>query len=399
MADWTPMFTLPNVTLSLPIETSGVALVSTSDSRLAEIFDSHPAFQTYVQSFKTEFGRSLAPSFVLVHKDAPPSFRGVESLAAFRDSISMSVIPISWAKSLRFGAGNAGIHYSNWFSIYPWMLDKNYEHLLSMTMATTAMDEVGRLRGQSSPGLSPRHLDHHYVDQVLLEELLSRWQRCYRTEAQHDDVALFRSLNMANSAALMPAGVEATMYDIGRSVSLWVSAFEILAPAKSSSFFNVYALLKKVEYGLTDVNTPIYEAHGFKTTQTKDILPCWIYGELYKARNDFLHGNPIDGERLTVKPSQRSLYIYAAALYRLALTGFLDLRFKRDIPSSDETQAFAAYICDGMDFRAPQGDVEAAISTILFTEGQYRARSRGTNLPTPPPPSTNLGELDDRADA
>jgi hypothetical protein len=33
---------------------------------------------------------------------------------------------------------------------------------------------------------------------------------------------------MANSAALMPAGVEATMYDIGRSVSLRVSAFEIL---------------------------------------------------------------------------------------------------------------------------------------------------------------------------
>src|SRR5258708_31116384 len=147
MTDWIPMFTLPNITLTEPIETDGVALVSTADPRLAEIAASHPAFQTYINSFKTEFGRSLAPSFVLAHEDAPPVFRGVEALAAFRDSVSMSVIPLSWAKSLRFGHGGMGIHYSNWFSIYPWMLDKNYEYLLSMTMATSGMDEVGRLRG------------------------------------------------------------------------------------------------------------------------------------------------------------------------------------------------------------------------------------------------------------
>ena len=50
---------------------------------------------THKGSFKTEFGRSLAPSFVLAHEDAPPVFRGVEALAAFRDSVSMSVIPPS----------------------------------------------------------------------------------------------------------------------------------------------------------------------------------------------------------------------------------------------------------------------------------------------------------------
>ena len=86
-----------------------------------------------------------------------------------------------------------------------------------------------------------------------------------------------------------------------------------------------------MEYGLTDLNTPTHEAHGFKTSQTKEILSCWIFGELYKARNDFLHGNTINGERLTVRPSQRSLFLYTGILYRLALTGFLDLSFKRPI--------------------------------------------------------------------
>jgi hypothetical protein len=395
MTDWIPMFTLPNITLTEPIETEGVVLVSTADPRLLEIASTHPAFQTYIDSFKTEFGRSLAPSFVLAHKDAPPAFRGVDALAAFRDSISMSVIPLSWAKSLRFGPGGMGVHYSNWFSIYPWMLDRNYENLLSMTMATTGMDEVKRLRGQSSPGISPQHLDRGFIDRPLLDELMKRWQRCYRAETpEHDDVALFRSLNMANSAALMPAGVEVTMYDIGRQVSLWVSAFEILSPAKSSAFFKVYETLRSVEYGLSTNNTPIYEAHGFKTTQTKDILPCWIYGELYKARNDFLHGNPVTKERLTVRPSQRSLYIYAAPLYRLALTGFLNLRFDRPIPSQDEAMAFGAFINERMDFRFPQSNIEAATSTILYTEEQYRVRARGEaiDLDNVPLPTTDLAD-------
>jgi hypothetical protein len=37
MADWIPMFTLPNITLTAPIETDGVALVSTADPRIGEI--------------------------------------------------------------------------------------------------------------------------------------------------------------------------------------------------------------------------------------------------------------------------------------------------------------------------------------------------------------------------
>src|ERR1700727_898109 len=36
MADWIPMFTLPNITLTAPIETDGVALVSTADPRIGD---------------------------------------------------------------------------------------------------------------------------------------------------------------------------------------------------------------------------------------------------------------------------------------------------------------------------------------------------------------------------
>jgi len=82
------MFTLPNITLIESIETEEVALVSTADPRGNEIASAHPAFQTYIDSFKTEFGRSLATSFVLSHEDAAPAFRGVEALAGCGKSIA-----------------------------------------------------------------------------------------------------------------------------------------------------------------------------------------------------------------------------------------------------------------------------------------------------------------------
>jgi hypothetical protein len=365
MPPWIPMFTLPNITMTESIESDGIALVSTADPRLVEICDVHPPFSRYVASFKTEFGRSVAPSFILCHKDAPPSFRTVDALAAFRDAVSMSVVPYSWARALRYHGPFGGIFYSNWFHIYPWSLDKNYQHLMTMTLATNAIDEVGRLKGQSSPGISPRHLDMNDVDHTLLTVLLERWQRAYRTETpEHDDVALFRSLNMANSAALLPAGPEATMYDVGRSVALWVSAFEILAPAKNQGYLPIYDLLRKVEYEFSECTDATYQAYGYSQTRRAEPLACWIYGEIYHARNDFLHGNPITPKRLTYEKSGRVLSNYTAPLFRLALTGLLDLTWRKPWPPKEDAQAFGKATSDRMDFKHYQADIEIAISTI-----------------------------------
>lgn len=48
----------------------------------------------------------------------------------------------------------------------------------------------------------------------------------------------------------MPAGVDATLYDFGRSVALWVSAFEILTRPQEgqASASSVYAVLDRVPY-------------------------------------------------------------------------------------------------------------------------------------------------------
>jgi hypothetical protein len=109
---------------------------------------------------------------------------------------------------------------------------------------------------------------------TLFQALLSRWKRHYfGKRARWQDRALFRSLNMAFQAASLPAGVGANIFDLGRSVSLWVSAFEILSHPRVSKadLFTVYPLFERVVYCERKVGRRQYAAYipQWKKIRTK----------------------------------------------------------------------------------------------------------------------------------
>jgi hypothetical protein len=182
-------------------------------------------------------------------------------------------------------------------------------------MAQLALDEAHELKPQSTPGITPRPLIRRMIDRTMLAALLKRWPERYATETPSwEDTALFRSLNMANAAAKLPANAEGTYYDIGRSVALWVSAFEILVHSGSSGLFKVYDNFDKAEWNLTKCKERKYEAYGYKEGEPLRNLACWIYGKIHQSRNDFLHGNPITSDTLVVPQSDRPLLQYAPTL-------------------------------------------------------------------------------------
>jgi hypothetical protein len=102
----------------------------------------------------------------------------------------------------------------------------------------------------------------------------------------------------------------------------------------------------------------------------------WLYGELNRARNDFLHGNPITGSRLIVPPGKQALHLYAAPLFRMPLTAFLDLAMDRRLPHETETD-YEAFLAYEHEFGGYQRDIEAAIATILSSKEEYRAVRAG----------------------
>jgi hypothetical protein len=197
------------------------------------------------------------------------------------------------------------------------VVDNKYEGLVMQSMAQMGWHEVKAMRRQTSPGISHMTLASNMIDKALLPALLERWvARFGSLTPSKRDTSLFRSLNMALSATMLPGNVEVTIFDLGRSIALWVSAFEILT--KEGTCDAVYRLLAGTKWNLSDNTDPIYEPHKYKPGQPKRALPVWLYGAMNHARNDFIHGNPIDPMRLIVAPGKRPLHLYTAPLYRMA---------------------------------------------------------------------------------
>ncbi len=84
--------------------------------------------------------------------------------------------------------------------------------------------------------------------------------------------------------------------------------------------------------------------------------------KVYDLRNDFLHGNDVDGKALLL--NGKPVIDFAACLYRLALTGFLDLHFHVAMPPADQTEAVAKFIKQRREFMKFQSAYESAISAV-----------------------------------
>ena len=261
---------------------------------------------------------------LLMRADAPAIFFGVEALASFRDLVAISAIAHGRASHI-FRRASFGINYAKSFAIYPWMINKQFDSMIGNSPAMLGSHDLLKFKGQSSPSIFRNKLSESNIDSPLLEALLLRWKNHYSSAVSSwTDIALFRSLNMAYHASLMPAGTETTYYDVGRLISLWVSAFEILVHPGGNGQGNltkVFDLIERTDWLLKDSAELIYDTTRKKVKRT---LSSFIYDQLYRCRNDFFHGNPVGRDALEL-PSGRQLFQYAAPLYRIGLTSFLPL--------------------------------------------------------------------------
>jgi hypothetical protein len=367
---WIPGLMMPDIYMKDPVEGGLAAITNCGDPRVQKILADIPVLLQFVRKFTDAFGRRLRPSMLILREDAPKTFITVEAVASFRDLVAMSVVPISRAKSTTWGR-SFGTYYSDWYDFYPWMINTQHQHLVCSTPAVSGLEVVDDFRGQGAPGLSTIDLGQGDFDTVLLEALITRWRKRYRTRSPTwRDRALFRSLDMAVAAAKMPApSVDVTQFSLGRSVGLWVSAFEILAHPKigRSETPLVYALLDKAPWLDKRLRQKRFKPFVSANRQKQKSaplrsLPCWLYGALYHARNDFLHGNPVRLNRLHLRSSGKSLFQYAPLLYRMALSAFLQINHRQLVPPpATDTEAYGQYIATRIGRFGAQQDIERAL--------------------------------------
>lgn len=363
MANWIPVAVLPNLFTRRTVEGEIVALVPPGDARVQAFCATHSQFKKFLARFTDTFNVPLEPVVFIARDDVIPKMVDTQGpLLSFRDLVAMSVVP--YARSYALVYNSHRISYSNSFWLHPWMLAKDNDGLVASTPAFAGFHVVEEFHGQASPEVPVMELNE--LDEPLFQALLKCWKRHYLGKRQRwQDRALFRSLNMATQAAQLPAGVGTTLYDLGRIAALWVSAFEILAHPRTdkSGLRHVYPLFERVRYLDQKVGRKKYIAFmgGTKKPWPRRPLPCWLYGRLYRGRNAFLHGNPVSPKTLQPGDLKVSLFWLAPSLYRLALTGALNLSFNGKLPKGATAQQVADFTNARIDFRAHQRLAERAL--------------------------------------
>jgi hypothetical protein len=365
---WVAIWPVPNLNLSTSIVRGNAGLFHMEDERLAQLQGQKDALGQLLGRFTDEFGSRIRPGVMAFREGAPAKVLTIEGIGAFRDAICTSALTRSHGLFLRRGQ-NRESYYSDAFDLYPWHLAKHWaddEHVRihADTPAMLGLHRLQHLRPQGSPAVSRRTFGASDCDEPLLTALLDAWERRFSTDI--DDARerrLFRSLDMARSALRMPGGPDATILHVGRAVSLWVSAFEILAHDSGSSAKKVVALLSKAKLHSEKLAKAEWRVR-FQKDFADVSLPGALYMKLNRARNDFLHGNDIPEDALHFVVDGHNILNYCAPLYRIALTGYLGLEFVQPMPDmNSDPKGAGKWIAEMMDFEGPQKAIELALLT------------------------------------
>jgi len=80
--------------------------------------------------------------------------------------------------------------------------------------------------------------------------------------------------------------------------------------------------------------------------------------------------------RLIVPPAKQPLHMFAASLYRMILTAYLDLKLAPRKPDTGLTK-YENFRLDHFESGEYQRHIEAGLSTIMYTADEYRAKRQG----------------------
>lgn len=378
MTNWKPLCVLANLHIDEPIDGGTFSLVNSSDKRIGDCILAQPELGKFLSRFTDSHGVRLDPAIMLAHPNTPARVLTSEAVIAFRDILSVSMIPGQRALAIQY-PNQPRIYFSNALSLYPWMLDKQGEYLHAITPAITATHTVEKFRGMSSPEISVARVMRWDIDFTLLNALLKRWKSRFRSrKPSRDDIKLFRSLNVANHALMVPGGKDATLFDYGRIIAMWVSAFEILfhpGGGKKANLRVVCDQLDKATLHSEKLRETIYPIHFDRAPTENRNMICWTYQALYRARNAFLHGEDVSHKNLTF-PKGHSIFQFAAPLYRIALTVFLDLTFKKEFTDGMSANQMARVMTENWEYYTPQKEVEDALKLATSTPGERRRKRK-----------------------
>jgi len=320
--DWYPLVVIPGIRLSSPVETKNVQVLDSASPLAETLRVRHKNFDQFLLRFSGQFGEPISPAIVFVRQGAKTKFRQAHMTASLLHILAMSTIPFARA-NFRLARFAIGPIFSDSFHGYPWMIDLQSGLFSAQVPDFCAIHNVKKFYGQSNPSVARTEVGNGQFDLRLRNILFYLWQKYSGIQSRNwFATRVFRSLSFADIALSAPGGREVTLLDYGRSLCMWVSAFETLVHKgtnEKSGFRQVMEMLKACPMG-----EPMREPRYYKNFAKKQIsdnvtFVQSLYSRIYSLRNDFLHGNPMPFDKRLGGTSILQLCDAAPTMYRFAL--------------------------------------------------------------------------------
>jgi hypothetical protein len=273
-----------------------------------------------------------------VASNAPPALaEDLEAFVAFRNGIALSIVLRGRAAAL-LDRGLLTPTWSDTFDFHPAKIGGSGGIIQQSPALVSTVSATAAIHLTHSPyvTLEGRRL---WLDHYLFRALGRAWHRRFATGRRAFSFAqrAFRSIEVAYQACAVGAKNEASLHEYGTQIALWVSACEILAWAdrQRADLLAVLDLLGRYPGNRTTMR------RRFRVTYRGEVLrlnaPQRAYAYLYRARNDFLHGNPVTANAMfTLNRKNRvPLPRIAAVVYRTALASYLNKRYPMEISLRD----------------------------------------------------------------
>lgn len=328
MSKWLFAYLMPHTGFLQPIEHYPLALVPPNDPRLIENEATSKAVSQLTSNFSDQFGKKVRPAALLVYADALKSMNFYKVLC-FRNAVA--VASIIDAATMQYSGGRVGYpQWADYFDLYAFTVTPDNVDLVTQSLLKMELNKPDKFSGQRAPHLVTSERLSFGFDKRIFEGCMRFWDRRFISNRNEWKTrVLFRSLEIATQASRVPAvGTKnPTIHDLGVGIALWVSAFEILSHPRTGQA-NLGTVLNLLDLdGWLD---PKLESKRFKVQYPRGttLNINWIqrfYYELYRARNDFLHGNPVAAGRLfpTKRAGGPTLLHIAPLIYKAALVNVL----------------------------------------------------------------------------
>lgn len=322
---------LPALDLPDPLETNSLLFLGHRDHRYVDLKTRIPHLKEYLESFREPLGQPLSPTIVAAKR--PRMDQALETLLHVRDALALASVSWSTAQTA-LQKTRRGVPCSDFFDFYPYNLAKGTDGFMTLQapfeQGMAWVDD--QFRGQPNPTVvHPTHFSAGR-DEYLLTALV----RLVDNDGNLDPdqrTRLLRALTAAFHAMRAPPSVAATRDERGFRLSLWVTAFELIARAPTApdvGFIDVANLLKSVPWAHERLRrprcSPVATRPGRSAPPGRTTRPIQIYSRLYRTRNDFLHGNdlPQHGIERHRRANWGRLDDQAPILFRSALLHLLD---------------------------------------------------------------------------